>query len=223
MSCCLQLIKMIIIKSCRCDYEPLFKHMDYYTSLVNKDPVKGMAEYLDRYVYGPKIVDRLPRACSDLTICSKRRGVAGASPMRSAADYTASELLAVMSSRLLKDGQVVFAGVGIPLLAATLAQGLHCPGLTILFEGGVIGPIIEPGKLPPSTNEQRCTTAPTWCSAAPTCCCSCSAAMSTSASWAARRSTSTAISTPRSSAIRRIRRRACREPAAATTSRASRR
>ena len=71
--------------------------------------------------------------------------------------YTASELLAVMSSRLLKDGQIVFAGVGIPLLAATLAQGTHCPGLTILFEGGVIGPTIEPGKLPPSTNEQRCT------------------------------------------------------------------
>ena len=77
--------------------------------------------------------------------------------MHSPGDYTASELLAVMSSRLLKDGQIVFAGVGIPLLAATLAQGLHCPGLTILFEGGVIGPIIEPGKLPPSTNEQRCT------------------------------------------------------------------
>jgi glutaconate CoA-transferase subunit B len=77
--------------------------------------------------------------------------------MSSSEEYTASELLAVMSSRLLKDGQVVFAGVGIPLLAATLAQALHCPGLTILFEGGVIGPIIEPGKLPPSTNEQRCT------------------------------------------------------------------
>jgi glutaconate CoA-transferase, subunit B len=77
--------------------------------------------------------------------------------MHSCGNYTASELLAVMSSRLLKDGQVVFAGVGVPLLAATLAQGLHCPGLTILFEGGVIGPIIEPGRLPPSTNEQRCT------------------------------------------------------------------
>jgi glutaconate CoA-transferase, subunit B len=73
------------------------------------------------------------------------------------AAYTASELLAVMSARLLGDGQVVFAGVGIPLLAATLAQGLHAPGLTILFEGGVIGAFIEPGKLPPSTNEQRCT------------------------------------------------------------------
>jgi glutaconate CoA-transferase subunit B len=72
-------------------------------------------------------------------------------------DYTASELLAVMSGRLLEDGQVVFAGVGIPLLAATLAQRLHAPGLTILFEGGTIGAFVEPGKLPPSTNEQRCT------------------------------------------------------------------
>ncbi|MBT3433243.1 MAG: 3-oxoadipate--succinyl-CoA transferase subunit B, partial [Nitrospinaceae bacterium] len=34
---------------------------------------------------------------------------------------TASELLCVMSARALEDGQVVFAGVGIPLLAATLA------------------------------------------------------------------------------------------------------
>ena len=75
----------------------------------------------------------------------------------SAAPYTASELLAVMSARLLRDGQVVFAGVGIPLLAATLAQRLQAPGLTILFEGGTIGAFVEPGKLPPSTNEQRCT------------------------------------------------------------------
>ena len=71
--------------------------------------------------------------------------------------YTASELLAVMSARILEDGQVVFAGVGIPLLAATLAQRHHAPGLTILFEGGVIGPFVVPGELPPSTNEQRCT------------------------------------------------------------------
>src|SRR6516165_11196886 len=71
--------------------------------------------------------------------------------------YTAGELLAILSARQLTDGQVVFAGVGIPLLAATLAQRLDCPGLTILFEGGVIGAFVEPGKLPPSTNDQRCT------------------------------------------------------------------
>jgi glutaconate CoA-transferase subunit B len=73
------------------------------------------------------------------------------------ANFTAGELLTVMSSRLLKEGQIVFAGVGVPLLAATLAQRMRCQGLTILFEGGVVGPIIEPGQLPPSTNEQRCT------------------------------------------------------------------
>ncbi len=62
-----------------------------------------------------------------------------------------------MAARLLADGQIVFAGVGIPLLAATLAQRTHAPKLTILFEGGVIGPFVVPGELPPSTNEQRCT------------------------------------------------------------------
>ena len=71
--------------------------------------------------------------------------------------YTASELLAVASARLLNDGDTVFAGVGIPLLAASLAQRLDAPGLTILFEGGTIGAFVEPGQLPPSTNEQRCT------------------------------------------------------------------
>lgn len=71
--------------------------------------------------------------------------------------HTSAEILAILSARQLKDGQVVFAGVGVPLLAATLAQRLHCPGLTILFEGGVIGAFVEPGKLPPSTNDQRCT------------------------------------------------------------------
>ena len=35
-------------------YEPMFRHMEYYVALVNKDPVKGMQEYLDRFVYGPK-------------------------------------------------------------------------------------------------------------------------------------------------------------------------
>jgi glutaconate CoA-transferase subunit A len=34
-------------------YEPMMRHMEYYVELVNKDPVKGMQEYLDRFVYGP--------------------------------------------------------------------------------------------------------------------------------------------------------------------------
>src|ERR1700732_332616 len=77
--------------------------------------------------------------------------------MIEAPQYSASEIITVLSGAQLKDGQIVFAGIGTPLLAATLAQRLHCPSLTILFEGGVIGAFVEPGKLPPSTNDQRCT------------------------------------------------------------------
>jgi glutaconate CoA-transferase subunit B len=77
--------------------------------------------------------------------------------MAVAETYTASEIITVMSCRILSEGQTVFAGVGIPLLSATLAQRLDCPGLTILFEGGTLGPFVVPGELPPSTNEQRCT------------------------------------------------------------------
>ncbi len=35
-------------------YEPMMRHMEFYVGLVNKDPVAGMKEYLDKYVYGPK-------------------------------------------------------------------------------------------------------------------------------------------------------------------------
>ena len=68
---------------------------------------------------------------------------------------TPSELLAVMASRLLSDDTTVFAGVGVPLLAAALAQQRHAPRLTMVIEGGIIGPRIKPGRLPISTNEMR--------------------------------------------------------------------
>ena len=35
-------------------YEPMMQHMEYYVDLVNKDPVTGMQQYLDRYVREPK-------------------------------------------------------------------------------------------------------------------------------------------------------------------------
>ena len=68
---------------------------------------------------------------------------------------TVSELLAVMGSRQLRDDTTVFAGVGVPLLAAALAQQRHAPRLTMVIEGGIIGPRIKPGRLPISTNEMR--------------------------------------------------------------------
>jgi glutaconate CoA-transferase, subunit B len=69
--------------------------------------------------------------------------------------WSPEDLMVVAASRLLADGEVVFAGVGAPLLASVLAQNLHAPGLTIVLEGGYVGPRMLPGKLPISTNEMR--------------------------------------------------------------------
>jgi glutaconate CoA-transferase subunit B len=64
-------------------------------------------------------------------------------------------LMTIAGSRLLRDGRVIFAGVGSPLEASVLAKRLHAPTLTIVLEGGFIGPRMLPGKLPVSTNEMR--------------------------------------------------------------------
>jgi glutaconate CoA-transferase subunit B len=69
--------------------------------------------------------------------------------------YSDAELLAVMAARRLQDGMAVFAGVGLPLLAAVLARTSHAPGLQIVVEGGVLDPEMLPGRLPISTNEMR--------------------------------------------------------------------
>ena len=121
-----------------------------------------------------------------------------------------------MSGRILEDGQCVFAGVGVPLLAATLAQRLHGPGLTILFEGGVLGPFVVPGELPPSTNEQRCTRRANMLLTITDVLLLLQRGYVDVGFMGARRSIATATSTARLSAIPMIPRSACREPAAAT-------
>lgn len=69
--------------------------------------------------------------------------------------YSKSELLAVMTSRLLEDRKTVFVGIGLPMAAALLAQLTHTPNLSIMFEGGIIAPKLKRGKMPLSTNEAR--------------------------------------------------------------------
>ena len=73
----------------------------------------------------------------------------------SANGVTANELLAVMGARELKDNTTVFAGVGAPMMASGLAQRMHAPRLTMVIEGGIVGPRWKPGSLPISTNEMR--------------------------------------------------------------------
>jgi glutaconate CoA-transferase subunit B len=66
-----------------------------------------------------------------------------------------NELLAVMGARELRDGQTVFTGVGAPMMATALALRRHAPTLTMVVEGGIVGPEWKPGWLPISTNEMR--------------------------------------------------------------------
>lgn len=65
------------------------------------------------------------------------------------------ELMTIAASRLLADDSVVFAGIGVPLIAAALAKRRHAPNLTIVLEGGIVGTELRPGRLPSSTNEVR--------------------------------------------------------------------
>ena len=53
--------------------------------------------------------------------------------------YTSSELMIINSARLLRDGDSVFVGVGLPNLACNLARRTHAPNLLMIYEAGVIG------------------------------------------------------------------------------------
>ncbi len=54
--------------------------------------------------------------------------------------YTARELMAIVAAREIQDGEIVFCGTGISLLAAMAAKRIHAPGAIIFFETGAIDP-----------------------------------------------------------------------------------
>lgn len=66
-------------------------------------------------------------------------------------EYTSSELLTINASRLLRDHDVVFVGVGLPNLACNLARRTHAPNLLMIYEAGVIG--AKPSRLPLSIGD----------------------------------------------------------------------
>ena len=65
--------------------------------------------------------------------------------------YSSAELMIINASRLLRDGDVVFVGVGQPNLACNLAKRTHAPNLVMIYEAGVIG--AEPARLPLSIGD----------------------------------------------------------------------
>src|SRR5215469_2098222 len=54
------------------------------------------------------------------------------------APYTPAELMVVVAAREIKDGEVVFVGMRLPLIAFAVAKRLHAPNAVGFFENGVV-------------------------------------------------------------------------------------
>ena len=67
--------------------------------------------------------------------------------------YTLTELMAVVAAREIRDGEVVFAGTGLPMLGVMLAQRTHAPRCIIIFEAGTVASRLA--HLPMSVGDPR--------------------------------------------------------------------
>ena len=71
-------------------------------------------------------------------------------------DYTLNELMCVLASREIGDGDVVFVGIGLPNLACNLARATHAPNMTLIYESGAVGAV--PERVPPSIGDPALVT-----------------------------------------------------------------
>ncbi|HEX9056420.1 MAG TPA: CoA-transferase [Ktedonobacterales bacterium] len=53
-------------------------------------------------------------------------------------DYTPQELMVVCAAREIRDGEIVFVGMRLPLIAFALAKRTHAPAAIGLFENGLV-------------------------------------------------------------------------------------
>ncbi|WP_058910550.1 CoA-transferase subunit beta [Entomohabitans teleogrylli] len=65
--------------------------------------------------------------------------------------YTSSEMMTICASRMLKEGQVCFVGIGMPSAAANLARLTRTPDIVLIYESGTIG--TKPDVLPLSIGD----------------------------------------------------------------------
>jgi glutaconate CoA-transferase, subunit B len=66
------------------------------------------------------------------------------------AEYSAADQMIVCGARQIKNSDVVYTGVGLPLMAALLAKHMHAPDCTIIIENGIIRTALFP--LPGATD-----------------------------------------------------------------------
>jgi glutaconate CoA-transferase subunit B len=70
--------------------------------------------------------------------------------------YTPAEIMAAVAARELRDGEVVFVGIGLPNLACNLARATHAPNLVLIYESGAVGAV--PERLPVSIGDPSLVT-----------------------------------------------------------------
>jgi len=68
-------------------------------------------------------------------------------------DYTGSEIMAISAGRLVRNGDILFAGTGLSMLAATVAKRIHAPQAVVFFETGGIDPALS--ELPLGVGDPR--------------------------------------------------------------------
>lgn len=71
-------------------------------------------------------------------------------------EYTPSEMMTAVAARQLRDGEVVFVGIGLPNLACNLARETHAPNLVLIYESGAVGAV--PERLPVSIGDPALVT-----------------------------------------------------------------
>jgi glutaconate CoA-transferase subunit B len=65
-------------------------------------------------------------------------------------------MMAAVAARELRDGEVVFVGIGLPNLACNLARATHAPNLVLIYESGAVGAV--PERLPVSIGDPALVT-----------------------------------------------------------------
>jgi len=58
-------------------------------------------------------------------------------------EYSAREMMAIVAAREIKNGDIVFCGTGISLIAAMAAKRINAPNSVIFFETGALDSLLE--------------------------------------------------------------------------------
>lgn len=67
------------------------------------------------------------------------------------ASYTSDEMMTVAAARMVRNGALLFVGIGLPSAAANLARRTHAPDTVLIYESGAIGS--KPAFLPLSIGD----------------------------------------------------------------------